>query len=268
MSGPRADVAARAYDAVVTIQGPGHPPPGVRIRGRAFFDLQIACARRVRELTGLSLDRALLDYTNLYVRFGLGRDFRSGNPRWREYVEGLRAAEDAGAFTERFYRRDAEARTAPPLKASFGCFSYALSDSGAVRLHFWNVEPGGRSPLARDRAGRRRAELTALCGHLARHVDPTAPVKGCSWLYNLEGYRRLFPPSYLASARAARNRFRSMPLWGQFLDREGRVREAGRDAFLSALARLGSPDGLQACFPLQALAMRAPARDFFVHFAA
>jgi len=32
----------------------------------------------------------LLDYTNLYVRFGLGRDFDPAHPVWREYLSGLR----------------------------------------------------------------------------------------------------------------------------------------------------------------------------------
>jgi len=200
------------------------------------------------------------------VRFGLGRDFRAGNEGWQRYLDGLRTADDAGAWTWRFYGRATEARTAPPLTASFGCFSYARLDGGSVRLHFWNREPGGRSPLAPGRRAARRAELTALGAHLRRTVDGATPVIGCSWLYNLDGYRRLFPPAYLASARVARDKFRSMTLWGQFLDREGRVREAGRRAFRAALARASSVDRLQECFPLQPLAVRAPAAEFCAHF--
>lgn len=42
---------------------------------RGFFDLQIAFAERVHTLSGMRFEKALLDYTNLYVRLGLGRDF-------------------------------------------------------------------------------------------------------------------------------------------------------------------------------------------------
>ena len=40
---------------------------------QALLDLQVEFARIVAERTGIPLGRALLDYTNLYVRFGLGR---------------------------------------------------------------------------------------------------------------------------------------------------------------------------------------------------
>ena len=43
--------------------------------GKDFFDLQISFAEAVRDLSGEPLESTLLDYTNLYVRLGLGRDF-------------------------------------------------------------------------------------------------------------------------------------------------------------------------------------------------
>ena len=46
---------------------------------KEFFDLQIRFAGRVAELSGMPLAQALLDYTNFYVRFGLGRDFDAAN---------------------------------------------------------------------------------------------------------------------------------------------------------------------------------------------
>ena len=40
------------------------------IYAKAFFDLQLEFAHRITILSGLPLARALLDYTNLYIRFG------------------------------------------------------------------------------------------------------------------------------------------------------------------------------------------------------
>src|SRR5947208_5555829 len=45
------------------------------IYARAFFELQLQFAHHVTVLSGLPLARVLLVYTNIYLRFGLGRDF-------------------------------------------------------------------------------------------------------------------------------------------------------------------------------------------------
>jgi hypothetical protein len=59
---------------------------------RAFFDLQLQFAETVSVLSGLPLTRALLGYTNHYVRFGLGRASDPAHPLWLEYGEGERGA--------------------------------------------------------------------------------------------------------------------------------------------------------------------------------
>ena len=64
------------------------------IYAKAFFDLQLEFAQRVAILSELPLARALLDYTNLYIRFGLGRDFDPAHPSWREYLAGLQDTND------------------------------------------------------------------------------------------------------------------------------------------------------------------------------
>jgi hypothetical protein len=76
--------------------------------------------------------------------------------------------------------------------------------------------------------------------------------------------RRLFPPSYGASARAAEPpRFRNMPRWGQFLDRHGQVRTSPARQFLECLERQPSLDDLGRCFPLPALGVEASAQEFY-----
>ena len=208
--------------------------------------------------------QALLGYTNLYIRFGLGRDFDPAHPIWREYVAGLEAADDPGEWTYRFYLGREAAAAPPGVVATRGCFSYARPSGDVIRLHFQNAEIAGHSPLGRDRAGQRMADLAALFGHVKRTQDPPLRVLGVSWLYNLDAYRRLFPPSYIASARVAEPpRFRHMPLWGQFLDRYGQVRASPARQFLERLERQPSLDGLGRCFPLQALGVAAPVQEFY-----
>ncbi len=234
-----------------------------RVCTKGFFELQLSFAERVRGLSGVPLEVALFESTNLYVRLGLGRNFDVANPGWQAYLAGLREAGDVRSWTYQFYMRDAETRTAPAVEATFGCFSYALPGGDHVRLHFQSAADGDRSSLQVEQRGRRRAELRALFEDLKPRVDPDIPVVGASWLYNLEAYRRLFPPDYVASARPIGRGLRSMALWGQFLDRFGQVRPVLAASFLKAVAETSDPANLSGCFPLQALTVRAPVRYFY-----
>jgi hypothetical protein len=233
------------------------------IYAKAFFDLQLRFAQRVSLLSGLPLTRALLEYTNLYIRFGLGRGFDPAHPTWQEYLAGVRDAGDIGEWTYSFYSRRPDAMAAPSVVATFGCFSYARPSGERIRLHFENAETDGQSPLAVERVPRRSAELAALFAHVKGSSGPPPRVRGVSWLYNLEAYRRLFPGSYVATADPVAGRFQHMPLWGQFVDRYGAIKERIARQFLDRVESQESADGLDRCFPLQALSVEAPVQDFY-----
>jgi hypothetical protein len=152
---------------------------------------------------------------------------------------------------------------APAVVGTFGCFAYAWLGEDRIRLHFRNAEPDGCSPLGIERQRQRGADLAALLEHVERRGPQPRSVVGASWLYNLEAYRRLFPPVYLATARVSQGRFQHMPLWGQFLDRRGELREPGTSQFLERLGRQTSLDTLDECFPLPVLRLEAPVREFY-----
>ena len=230
---------------------------------KAFLDLQVEFAERVAILSGRPLARALLEYTNLYIRFGLGRAFDPAHPTWQEYVAGLRDTSDICAWTYRFYSRRPDGMAAPAVVATFGCFAYARLSGERIRLHFLNAETDGHAPLAAGRVGRRLAELAALFEHVKRTQRPPLQVVGASWLYNLDAYRRLFPVSYLATAHAVAGRFQHMPLWGQFLDRHGAIKEHMARQLLEQLERQSGCDGLDQCFPFQVLSAGASVQDFY-----
>ena len=232
------------------------------IYAKAFFDLQLRFGHKVALLSGRPLARVLLEYTNLYIRFGLGRDFDPAHPAWRDYLAGLQSTSDIREWTYGFYLTRRDAMVGPAVVATFGCFSYARTGGDRIRLHFQNAETDGHSPLALERVSRRSAELAALFKHVKQTMCRPGRVVGTSWLYNVEAYRRLFPMSYLATARVTA-RFQHMPLWGQFLDRSGATKDHMTRQFLERLERQAGLDGLDRCFPFQALSVDAAAQDFY-----
>jgi hypothetical protein len=236
------------------------------IYSKELFDLQLSFAERAQAFSGMPLEHVLFEYTNFYVRFGLGRELDPEHDGWQAYLEGVRGARDVREWTYRYYLKDAEVRTAPAVVATRGCFSYAAHDEKRIRLHFRVPDDEEGSPLAAARFDARHAELAALFEHLKRNADEHITVIGASWLYNLNAYRRLFPADYVASARRVRGRFQSMPLWGQFVDHRGQVKQSMANPFLSAVAACTSLADLDACFPLQVLAVQASARCFFEHY--
>lgn len=233
------------------------------VYAKAFFDLQWQFAEKVTALSGLPLPRVLFEYTNLYIRFGCGRDFQPTHPIWQDYLAGLYETNDRRAWTYRFYLTRDEAMARPPVGAIFGCFSYARLPGDRIRLHFQNADTVDHSSLGAACVGQRRADLSALFAHLQQTLPAHVQVVGVSWLYNLEAYRRLLPDSYVATARVMSPRFRSMPLWGQFLDRHGRLKEQMTRPFLAHLGRQTCVERLHECFPFQVLAVEGPVQEFY-----
>ena len=228
-----------------------------------FFDLQCDLAVRVSALSAIPLSLAVLNYTNFYVRFGLGRSFDPVHPVWQEYLAGLKRSNDPRGWTHAFYRTRLPDAGTEPVVVSVGCFSYACLCGNRIRLHFAGGRDIGQPPLATHRQGHRLAELRGLFEQV-RLREPSPPlVIGGSWLYNLLAYRRLFPASYLETATAVAGKFQSMAIWGQFMDRHGVLRPGPVNLLKSRLASLSSLEGFAHCFPHRVLALEASAVSFY-----
>jgi hypothetical protein len=133
-----------------------------------------------------------------------------------------------------------------------------------VRIHFSNRDSAdGRGPLARAKADRRISELREMFGHIhARHPDAKT-VRGGSWLYNLEAYRRLFPPEYAASTfEPEQVRLDGTSSWGQLLDFRGLVKPAVRQALLDNVASVDIAAPWTA-FPMRALGAEGEIERFY-----
>lgn len=232
---------------------------------KKFFEINLRFACKVSEITQESIESTLLPYTNLYIRFGIGRDFDVNHPIWQEYLEGFHQAVDNTEWTYRFYLKRQQQISSPPHDLSFGCFSYTIINGNRIRLHFHNNESEKQSPLRNDQLSKRITELKDMFAYIKNEVNNPTRVIGASWLYNLEAYRRLFLPTYLATAQVGGNDFPFLPLWGQFIDHLGHVKENLVDQFLHCLDKQDHIDDIVKCFPFQVLHLESSIQEFY-HF--
>jgi hypothetical protein len=235
-------------------------------RLEGYVDVQLRFAAEIARRTDRPLSDAALQFTNLHRRLGLGRVEGGGaNPAWAHYAARLDlcgSASERAAWTRSFFL---DLPPEPRASRPFGCFSYELLDADRiVRIHFGNRDSDdGASPLAPAKADRRRSELAAMFRSIRERHPAARTVWGGSWLYNLEAYRRLFPPDYVASAFAPqRVRLDGTSSWGQLLDFRGEVKPAVRQALLAGLADL-DVEAPWTAFPLRALAVRGPIESFW-----
>ncbi len=233
-----------------------------------YFDLQLRFAHKVAEIGSIPLTGAVTWYTNFHRRFGLGR--LQGNPSsaaWMRYIDQLcrfETHDQRVAFTQAFFLASSEEPT-PANQRQFGCFTCEPPNpSGAIRLHFANRDHDGTGPLKRSKIETRKRELKEMFTFIQSTYPSATGVRGGSWLYHTEAYRRLFPPAYGASRVILKQstRFDGTSSWGQFLDHREHIKPDVRDVFLQNLNQLDM-DHLWRAFPLPALVTHAPIQAFY-----
>ena len=232
-----------------------------------YFDLQLQLAERMAAVSGRPLADTVLVYTNLHRRLGLGMP-KPPAAAWGPFVERLTALPTRAervVWTQETYAA-APDEPIPPGQTRFGCFACEpADDEGAVRIHFYNREQDDEvGPLGLEKLPRRRSELTAMFGHVRATWPQAQTLRGASWLYHIEAYRRLFPEAYVASRQPIS---RHIPLqgtstWGQLIDHRELVRPGPAAAFTANLERL-DPEAPWFAFPLRALETQAPLALFY-----
>jgi hypothetical protein len=246
------------------------PARAERLRG--YFDLQLRFAALIADAAAAPFADAVGLYTNFHRRFGLGPiEADPGSAAWHGYIDGLlacRGHDDRVNWTQAFYRQAPEERV-PANERAFGCFSCTPPNAeGVVRFHFANRDSdAGVGPLDSAKRDDRTRELTAMFAFIRAAFPAATNVRGLSWLYHTEAYRRLFPPEFGASRTLPEQRLRlnGTSSWGQFLDHREAIKPALRDAFLRNLERLDIERPWRA-FPLPALLAEAPIALFYAHY--
>jgi hypothetical protein len=233
-----------------------------------YFDLQLRFAEAVTATAALPLAATVAQCTNFYRRFGLGRlQGAPIAPEWKKYTAQLMTLEtheQRVAWTQACFVQSPP-EGLPPGQRQFGCFSCDPPDAdGRVRIHFANRDNDGIGPLSRTKIDTRRQELQAMFTYVKQTYADAKEVRGGSWLYHLEAYRRLFPPVY-GDSRAVlegSSHFQGTSSWGQFLDHREDIKSALREQFLENLSKLDM-HRLWEVFPLPACSAHAPIPAFY-----
>jgi hypothetical protein len=109
----------------------------------------------------------------------------------------------------------------------------------------------------------RLTELRQMFTEIRHKVPQATNVVGGSWLYNLEAYRRLYPPQFSQSAYIGKDDVNFMAQWGQFLASDGGMRAETTQAFLDCLQQKQSVDELLDCFPFPVLRLEYEIGAFY-----
>ena len=238
-----------------------------------YFEVQLRLARRMAELTGAPLGEVVRNHTNLHRRLGLGVPaFVEPGPAWAAYAADLEASPSLAnqvVLTQAAFRQAVEEVLPLTGQSGFGCFAHETPNAeGGVKIHFNNRDTDDEGgPLASAKQARRLAELAAMVRHIATTHPEATHIKGGSWLYHLEAYRRLFPPAYVATAALHPGpHLTGTSTWGQLIDSREAIRPAVRDAVVANLAAL-DPRAPWRVFPYQPLTPSAPVAVFVAHYA-
>jgi hypothetical protein len=233
---------------------------------REFFDLQVTFARKVAEIQGVPLTDLLMEWTILRQVLHLHVNATTPNPVWNDYIMRVEAGDEpARTAYQLAISRAADGLFDPDGTASWGCFHYAYPWRGepTVGVHFENRDLTSHGTLSGERMPSRMSELRAMFSHIRKAHPDAVAVRGSSWMHNIAAYQRLFPPEYVASAELGGYETGFWALWGQFIARDGGLRESTVRPFLANLRTQRTVDGCLRCFPYEVLKPRCDIEIFY-----
>lgn len=230
----------------------------------AFFEFQLLFASHLASKFHLRLEEAVYEYTTFRVSFG--------TDDWPVYSAGLEQTNDPVSWTYQWYldhrgvdpKPDDSTYEGHPL---FGCLYFSVRDATVIRPHFIKNDFPGLRPLSRARIAVRQDELRRMFAHIRCHVPEAQTVRGNSWMYNLEAYRRLYPPQYTATLPISEeDEFQYLALWGQCFDRDWNPKVETTQVLLQRIDQLDDLTDLRFCFPYQIRQPECSIAEFYAFY--
>lgn len=240
---------------------------------KEFFALQLSYAHKLAKRFRRNLDDILFNYTTFSrsIDITAERPFDQSNPVWKTYIKGLGKAVDDAEWTHVYYLNHCANDPVSKNEAFngnilFGSFYFVLRDDRVIRPHFIKLgdDTSPHSVISKERMAESIENLRRMFQHIKDNVSVAKTVKGNTWLYNLEAYRRLFPPDYTAQMEVNESHvFQFLSLWGQFFDRNWQVKDLLANELLNRIEALDCLANLRFCFPYQALMPQYDIQAFY-----
>lgn len=236
---------------------------------RDFFAVQFHYADTLSAAAAIPLSEALTFHTNFHRLFAYGNlSKQPADPEFTRLAARIANTEDKSerldALVTAYAHRPPDPWPADrfPFGDHFAC--EAPNSDGAIRIHFRNrFNTSEFGPLHASNVAQRRADLTTMFAYATQTWPHATSVVGQSWLYNTEGYRRLFPRAYSDSRQPLKGPrpIHGLSTWGQFLDFRGRAKPDIVAAFKHQLHTLDIHQTWLS-FPFQVLTVTAPLQAF------
>jgi hypothetical protein len=229
------------------------------IYSKEYLQLQLDFAERVQAVTSKPIEECLLRYTSFYKTFIPDWDFNPDNPLWIEFINKFKNIRNKSNVIALLYERE----PAPLTEKYFGCFSYKYVDEKkTVYTHFKNTGEA-EGVLSEERIQARLEELKEMFTEIKEKHPQAEMVSGFSWLYNIDAYKRLFPQEYIKNSREIHGWFKTLALWGQFIDRNLNIRKDIVLKFKKCMQAKNSLEELEFCFPYKILQPKCDIMHFY-----
>jgi hypothetical protein len=227
-----------------------------------FFEIQEYFARRVSLIVRVPFEEALLMYTSFYKRIGVGNwDFNPDNPFWISFIERINGGQLPAEAAFELYK--ATQRRNIDKTKRFGCMGFDCRGKTIV-IHFRNDFNSAQGPLSMHHISDRLAELKEMFKYISGYYCNAQFVEGCSWLYNYEAYRRLFPPEYIARMELVNDTpVRLHSAWGQFISSSGEINYKRTAIFKQKVVTAASLVELLDSFPFRIYKSRTEIKLFY-----
>lgn len=219
---------------------------------KSYVELQLNFAQVVAEKLKISLIEALYSYTNLFLSLTLDFSFNQQNEMWKDFTTHF---ENSADYIYGKYLKSQDSPEHKDVRKSepFGCFSYHIENDGVtLKIHFSNNEFSNLGPLAKENFNKRQSELKNMFNYVKTAHPNIKYVKGKSWLYSLDAYKRIFPEKFIESLTEFDGaEWQFMTRWGQFLDSGGNIKVDLANQFLKCIKTKVTTNEMLDCFPLK-----------------
>ncbi len=228
----------------------------------SFFQLQLDYAKKISEVSDISFEEALLQHTGFYKLIGTSDwSFDRSNPQWQEFIGQMNVAPTIDSVKKFcIYGR----RETIENNKKFGCFSYDFNEqTNNIHVHFMpSIEKGVLSLQKKDQ---RLSELQQMFFSIKENYPQAKNVVGFSWLYNISAYQRLFPKEYFKNMKVNKGWYKSLAIWGQFINGDLTLKQEDATKFLNCIKNKCSVDELQGCFSFHVCEPMADICYFYNH---